>query len=733
MLPYRFRSLCTHIRHVLQTVVRRIKGKALLAAPLIAAFILLSFSYSKVSATTFQNQRTQHEYHALLVSSQPAADAVLQSPPTVVQMMFSETLIPTTSQALVVDTTNRQVNMKDGRVTENNGNEMNVALPILRAGTYVVVWRTQSAIDGHIASGSFLFRIAHPDGSIPPIPAVLPHGHIPGAGGIGAQSSTTMDGPILLQAIATWLSLLFVTFWAGGTIWETWVFPIERHATSDHSTAIGQASQCWRRYTPSLLIGILLANSGIISGQAAELAGDWSGCISLPLLHAILFESHFGAFWLLKEGITLCALLFLMLLSRKQRSIQALLRSRKEGDPGKLPDADPLQNTDMEGDLSQNICFYGRSEFIRTLKGIPHLPAHLIEGIRQRSWSGRLECGLSFLLLFVFALSGHAAAISSSALWAIIGIDLFHLLANAAWVGGLLYIGIVLLPILNRQSNSDWASVLAIGLPKFSVIAITSVILLTATGSFNTTVHLTSFPQFWTTAYGRILTVKIGIFVLMMGISSYHAFFLRPHLMYALTTTKETKEMLLSKGIKATTKILCLQCTPSSLTHEETISPHALILGKRLERWLRLEGILGASLLLCVALLATFAGSLSNSTTVPTMLAQRVGPVIRTETTNDYTIILKITPATFGTNMFFVSIKNAQGRPVTGAAVLIDTTMLDMDMGTEATQLHANPKQPGMYTQHADLTMAGHWEIGVRILPADSNNFIKVLFHFSVS
>src|SRR5262249_428731 len=130
----------------------------------------------------------------------------------------------------------------------------------------------------------------------------------------------------------------------------------------------------------------------------------------------------------------------------------------------------------------QDALLYGASAFIKVLTDIPHLPRHLIAGIRQCSWYRRVEGGLALLLLFAFALSGHAAAVSSLALWAVIGIDLLHLLAEAAWIGGLLYISLVLLPTLNRQPNHDWAEILAIGLPRFSVIAITSVILLATTG-----------------------------------------------------------------------------------------------------------------------------------------------------------------------------------------------------------------------------------------------------------
>ena len=102
---------------------------------------------------------------------------------------------------------------------------MIISLPLLKAGTYVVVWRTQSADDGHITGGSFIFRIAAPNGDVPPIPSVLPTGNIPGGGGITDASSSGLDAPSIAQAIFTWLALLGMAVWVGGVIWETWILP----------------------------------------------------------------------------------------------------------------------------------------------------------------------------------------------------------------------------------------------------------------------------------------------------------------------------------------------------------------------------------------------------------------------------------------------------------------------------------------------------------------------------
>src|SRR6185312_15388299 len=71
--------------------------------------------------------------HALLVKSDPAANAILNAPPSQVKMWFSEDINPGTSRAVVVDTANREVDNKDAHVSDDDSKEMIVTLPLLKA------------------------------------------------------------------------------------------------------------------------------------------------------------------------------------------------------------------------------------------------------------------------------------------------------------------------------------------------------------------------------------------------------------------------------------------------------------------------------------------------------------------------------------------------------------------------------------------------------------------------
>src|SRR5437764_9948208 len=122
------------------------------------------------------------EAHAILLRSDPAKDAVLRVAPDQVRMWFSEALNPAFSTAVVVNGANQRVDNRDAQVAPGDASEIDVTLqPNLPSAVYVVVWRTDSNGDGHVLTGSFLFTVARPDGTVP----TLSGGTIPGQNALG--------------------------------------------------------------------------------------------------------------------------------------------------------------------------------------------------------------------------------------------------------------------------------------------------------------------------------------------------------------------------------------------------------------------------------------------------------------------------------------------------------------------------------------------------------------------
>lgn len=541
--------------------------------------------------------------HALPVRASPAPDSILRKAPTKVTIWFDDALVAANSHISVLDPKGNVVDRRDSRVSGSNPREMSVTLAKLPAGTYTVLWVAQSADDGHITEGSFVFSVTLPDGTVPPLPSGSSQD-----GGTSTVASFEVNGPILFQAIATWLALLGMTFWLGGLIWETWVLTPGASDDPDLARASWVASRRFRRLVPYALSMILLADVALVLGQAAALTGHWSSAFAPSSLQSILFGSHFGLFWWMRQGVVLAALGLWWLSGRRGWS--------------------PLRAGEQEAASAQS----GEEQLVpdwwrgvlQVIRDIPHLPARLLLGWRRSARVRRVELLLGALLLVAFAFTGHAAAVPSSEWGFSISIDLLHLVGNAAWVGGLLYIGLVLVPSLHKLGTRSRARVLARGLPAFSVLAATSAVMLATTGPLDATVHMTSIQQFLTTPYGWTLAVKIECFLLMVAISIFHAFFLRPRLALAMNPPRPGAVMSVPEraqveiaSASASGKARAMSGAPEAPSQRagEQGDGRGFVqvrsLAERMEVWLQREAALGVAVLLCVALLdVVFAGTL---------------------------------------------------------------------------------------------------------------------------
>ena len=540
--------------------------------------------------------------HAVLVRSDPAANALLHTPPTHVSLWFDDMLIAQTSHVIVQNAGGQEVDRRDSAVSHADPREMTVALPRLPVGIYTVVWVAQSTDDGHVTSGSFTFSIVAANGALP----------LQATNSTTILTGVTLDAPTVMQTVATWLALLFMTYWLGGLFWETWILP--PGAAHDPSVASVSllATQRFHRWLPCVLSALLLVNIGIVIGQEAELAGSWSGAFAPSLVLALLFGSRFGMFWWIRQVTILATLGLTLTVTRRHWS---MWRSRATS-LGATPSAF----------TGEHIPFHWWRNALSIVRSAAHLPAQCITGWCGRTWFGRLELFLGAVFLVAYSFSGHAAAVADSVLGYAVSVDALHLLGNVVWVGGLLYITMIILPLLRQFNMRQHAHVLASGLPSFSVFAIISVIVLSITGPLNATIRLTSWQQVVTTLYGWALIIKIELFLVMVAISIFHVGYLRPRLTRELNTPAEgalpvpeqTPVEVTASNAPHTAPAVSQTMNETALAttshrDEESISEQAQRLAERLEAWLRREAILGVAVLLCVALLGALAGTLASA------------------------------------------------------------------------------------------------------------------------
>jgi copper transport protein len=129
--------------------------------------------------------------HALAQSSTPADGAILQQAPKVVSITFGETPDPKISTIRILDTSGKEHQQGPTRAVPGDPLQLQVAMNPAPNGVYTVAWRTISAVDGHLASGSFAFDV----------------GTSPAGASRGSTQTSSAGGsqPTLLAIVARWL------------------------------------------------------------------------------------------------------------------------------------------------------------------------------------------------------------------------------------------------------------------------------------------------------------------------------------------------------------------------------------------------------------------------------------------------------------------------------------------------------------------------------------------------
>lgn len=104
-----------------------------------------------------------------------------------------------------------------------------------------------------------------------------------------------------------------------------------------------------------------------------------------------------------------------------------------------------------------------------------------------------------------------------------------HLVASAIWVGGSIFLGVILSPIL-RQVTPNMEERLRLMIlvgRRFNKIAIPSLIVLVATGIYNSRVLLANYTLLDDSSYGVFLVVKMTLVAMLVVVYLTHVRMIR--------------------------------------------------------------------------------------------------------------------------------------------------------------------------------------------------------------
>jgi len=115
----------------------------------------------------------------------------------------------------------------------------------------------------------------------------------------------------------------------------------------------------------------------------------------------------------------------------------------------------------------------------------------------------------SALLSATPALMGHAVATERYAVLAV-GTDWLHVAASGAWIGSVAVLVLAVMPAPGWKASGLFALV-----TRFSPIALASATLIGVSGTVSAWLHLPDVPSLWSSVYGRLILLKLGLFFLI--------------------------------------------------------------------------------------------------------------------------------------------------------------------------------------------------------------------------
>jgi copper transport protein len=285
--------------------------------------------------------------------------------------------------------------------------------------------------------------------------------------------------------------------------------------------------------------------------------------------------------------------------------------------------------------------------------------------------------GAAGAAMLVPGLTGHAA--QTSPRWLSLLLDWSHLAAGAIWIGGL--VGLL---VLGATAAEQRIEALAVCVPRFSRVALCSVIVLVGTGIGSSFTHFPTLASLWDTSYGKSLVLKLGLLAGTIVLASAN-----------FTRTAPRFARIAAGTIGHGT-------SPATLLRTLVGGEVILVAG----------AFFGASLLTSLAPPPKALASLGSA-------SARVGPgpATRVVTKNGYRLEFTLSPNRAAVPNTFAVKVTKNGQPVRGADVTATFTMLDMEMQQLAYSLPE--RAPGVFARPNTpaLVMVGHWGISFDIRP----------------
>ena len=568
--------------------------------------------------------------HAMLEATSPARGADLKTAPRAVTFRFDEPVEGNFGAVRVYDAKGRRVD--DTKVVHpgGRGSEVSVGLRSgLAGGTYTATYRVISG-DSHPVSGGVVFSIGNP-------------GNGPSAT-VADLLSGSSAGPAteIAFGIVRDLDYLAIALMLGGLAflllsWRPALVRAAGAAAGWPEASAAFAARARRMLTVAVVLGVVSGLAGIVL-QGATAAGTsvWSALD--PSVVREVLGTRFGRIW----GLRVLDWLVLgtVLAAGASAATIPVLRPAAVGATGVAPAPFPS-------------------------KGV--LLALVI------------PCAF---LAITPALAGHATTQHPVA--ALFPLDVVHVLAMSAWIGGLVALLFVVPAATRRLEPPERTRLLAAVLVRFSPIALGCVVALAATGVLQALIDMGwSLSALTSTPFGRAVLIKVGLLVVLVALGAVNR----------------------QRVVPALRRLADGGAPPGAA-------------GRLLRRTLRAE----------VALLVVVLGVTSALVSYAPPAATASGPVSKTTRMGPIEMQTTVDPARVGANEMHVYLYDAKtGAAYTGTKELTVKAALP-SKGISGLEVTMHQAGPGHYVADAfQLVPGGSWQIAVTDRVSDFDEYTGTL------
>jgi copper transport protein len=404
--------------------------------------------------------------HARLLSTSPQAGARLDRAPRAVTLRFDEDVETAFGALRVLAASGKRVD--DGHIARPGGRGSVVSVALRRglpSGTYTAAYRVISD-EGHPVSGAFVFRAgagAREPGE--PVATLAAGAQAPPA--VRQAASLNRTGSYLALALGLGTLLFLFACWLPTLREVSGAEPRWRDAAEAFAAR-------WRAlWLCSVVVGAVTAALGLVLQAATATGTSLTAALDQSVLQEVL-DTHAGRGWLARLVGWMLVAVVVEVASRRRHAVPRIQRVALGAD---------------------GFVVAGPSRGAVAAVGV-----------------------VAALLAATPGLAGHAAVRSPVAL--LLPLDIVHVAAMCAWLGGLASIVILVRAAGRRLEPAERAQLLAAALTRFSPIALGSVLALAATGVAQATLHLHRLDALTGSAYGRAVAIKVALLAVLIAVGA---------------------------------------------------------------------------------------------------------------------------------------------------------------------------------------------------------------------